>query len=83
MRPRKMFAAKRGKTVEEIRAKPWRKTKKTQGDAAQEHDGRLHTHKDCVRGPGPAAMRHTVEVEDTPAMRGMINRVSYMLWVEE
>ncbi|MBT6664586.1 MAG: 50S ribosomal protein L30, partial [Gammaproteobacteria bacterium] len=28
-------------------------------------------------------VRHTVEVEDTPAVRGMINKVSYMLRVEE
>jgi large subunit ribosomal protein L30 len=28
-------------------------------------------------------MHHTVEVEDTPCTRGMINKVSYMLQVEE
>ena len=28
-------------------------------------------------------MHHTVEVEDTPSVRGMINKVSYMLKVEE
>jgi large subunit ribosomal protein L30 len=28
-------------------------------------------------------MHHTVEVEDTPSMRGMINKVAYLLKVEE
>jgi large subunit ribosomal protein L30 len=28
-------------------------------------------------------MHHTVELEDTPAIRGMINKVAYLLKVEE
>lgn len=45
--------------------------------------GRLATHKACVRGLGLRRIRHTVEVEDTPAVRGMVNRVSYMVRIEE
>jgi large subunit ribosomal protein L30 len=45
--------------------------------------GRLKTHQDCVRGLGLRRMHHTVEVEDTPATRGMVNKVSYMVKVEE
>ena len=45
--------------------------------------GRLETHKACVRGLGLRRIRHTVEVIDTPENRGMINKVSYMLKVEE
>jgi large subunit ribosomal protein L30 len=45
--------------------------------------GRQKRHQACVRGLGLRRMHHTVEVEDTPATRGMINRVSYMLKVEE
>jgi large subunit ribosomal protein L30 len=45
--------------------------------------GRLKSHKACVAGLGLRRVRHTVEVEDTPAVRGMINKVSYMLSVEE
>ena len=45
--------------------------------------GRLDKHKACVRGLGLRRMHHTVEVEDTPCTRGMINKVSYMLRVEE
>lgn len=45
--------------------------------------GRLPKHKACVAGLGLRRMHHTVEVEDTPAIRGMINKVSYLLKVEE
>lgn len=44
--------------------------------------GRLKKHKACVAGLGLRRIGHTVEVEDTPAVRGMINRVSYMLRLE-
>jgi large subunit ribosomal protein L30 len=44
--------------------------------------GRLEAHKACVRGLGLKRMHHTVTVIDTPANRGMINKVSYMLQVE-
>ena len=46
-------------------------------------NGRLETHKACVRGLGLRRMHHTVEVEDTPCTRGMINKVSYMVKVED
>ncbi len=45
--------------------------------------GRLKSHKDCVRGLGLRRINHTVTVQDTPENRGMINRVSYLLSVEE
>lgn len=45
--------------------------------------GRLKAHKDCVRGLGLRRIGHTVELQDSPAVRGMINRVSYLLSVEE
>jgi large subunit ribosomal protein L30 len=44
--------------------------------------GRLKKHQACVRGLGLRRIGHTVEVEDTPAVRGMINRVSYLVQVE-
>ncbi len=40
-------------------------------------------HMACVRGLGLRRQRHTVEIEDTPSVRGMIHRVSYMLKYEE
>ncbi len=45
--------------------------------------GRLKTHKACAAGLGLRRIRHTVEVIDTPENRGMINKISYMLQVED
>ncbi len=45
--------------------------------------GRLRTHKACVAGLGLRRMHQTVEVIDTPQNRGMINKVSYLLRVED
>ena len=44
---------------------------------------RVRSHKATVAGLGLRRMHHTVEVIDTPEVRGMINKVSYMLQVEE
>ena len=46
-------------------------------------NGRLQSHKDTVRGLGLRRMHHSAEVNDTPENRGMINKISYMLKVEE
>ena len=40
-------------------------------------------HIACVKGLGLRRIRHTVEVEDTPAIRGMIDKVAYMVKFEE
>ena len=45
--------------------------------------GRLASHKACVTGLGLRRMHQSVEVVDTPAVRGMINKVSYMVNVKE
>jgi len=45
--------------------------------------GRLPKHKACVAGLGLRRRHHTVEVEDTPSVRGMVNKVAYLLKVEE
>ncbi|MDF1581996.1 MAG: 50S ribosomal protein L30 [Methyloprofundus sp.] len=45
--------------------------------------GRLKSHKACLIGLGLRRIRHTVEVIDTAENRGMINKVSYMVTVEE
>jgi large subunit ribosomal protein L30 len=41
--------------------------------------GTLPKHKLCVKGLGLRRIGHTVEVEDTPSVRGMINKVYYMV----
>ncbi len=45
--------------------------------------GRLPKHKKSIYGLGLRRIGHQVEVEDTPSVRGMINKVSYMLEVIE
>jgi len=46
-------------------------------------NGRLAAHKACVTGLGLRRMHHSVVVEDTPSVRGMINKVSYLLKIED
>lgn len=44
--------------------------------------GTLPKHKLCLKGLGLKRMHQSVEVEDTAAVRGMINKVNYMLAIE-
>jgi large subunit ribosomal protein L30 len=39
-------------------------------------------HRATVRGLGLRRIRQTVELEDTPQVRGMINRVNYLVRLE-
>lgn len=45
--------------------------------------GRVPRHMACVHGLGLRRINHTVVVEDTPCNRGMVNKVRYLLKVEE
>ncbi len=45
--------------------------------------GRLKKHRACVAGLGLRKIRQTVTIQDTPENRGMINRIAYLLTVEE
>lgn len=45
--------------------------------------GRLKNHKACLLGLGLRRIGQTVEVEDTPSTRGMVNTVNYMIQLEE
>lgn len=44
--------------------------------------GRMKSHQQCVAGLGLRRIGQTVEVEDTPSVRGMINKVNYLVKVE-
>ena len=44
--------------------------------------GRLASHQACAAGLGLRKVHQTVEVEDTPSVRGMINKIAYMVRVE-
>lgn len=45
--------------------------------------GKLGNHRDTVRGLGLRRMHHSVEVQDTREIRGMVNKVNYLVQVEE
>lgn len=45
--------------------------------------GRLPKHRATLKGLGLRKINHTVELEDTPAVRGMVNKVFYMVKVED
>lgn len=57
------------------------KAKRIQVTQTRSTIGRLPKHKETVRGLGLRRIGHTVELEDTPAVRGMINQVNYMVSV--
>lgn len=57
--------------------------KKLQVTLVKSTIGKIASHKACVSGLGLRRIRHSVEVEDTPCNRGMINKVSYLLKVKE
>ncbi|MDX5446441.1 MAG: 50S ribosomal protein L30 [Zoogloeaceae bacterium] len=41
--------------------------------------GTKQSHRATVRGLGLRRLNHTVELQDTPEVRGMINKVSYLV----
>lgn len=45
--------------------------------------GRKPTHRATLQGLGLRRIRQSVVLQDTPAIRGMINQVSYMVKVED
>ena len=72
------IAAKRGKSVEEIQgSNVMTQSKTTAGNVTLVKSviGTKESHRACVRGLGLRRINHTVQVEDTPAVRGMINKV--------
>ena len=65
------------------KAKPAASGKKIKVTLVKGLTATKHTHRESVKGLGLKRRSHTVEVEDTPSIRGMINRVSYLVKVEE
>ena len=59
------------------------KSKQLKVTLVKSASGRLKTHRACVKGLGLRRIRHTVIVNDDPCIRGMINKVSYLLKTEE
>ena len=44
--------------------------------------GTKQSHRDTVRGLGLRRLNSSAELQDTPAVRGMINKVSYLVKCE-
>ena len=44
--------------------------------------GTKQSHRATVRGLGLRRMHHTVELADTPEIRGMVNKMSYLVKCE-
>jgi large subunit ribosomal protein L30 len=44
--------------------------------------GAKRPHQGCVKGLGLKRLGQTVELTDSPAVRGMVNRVSHLVRVE-
>ena len=59
------------------------KTKSLRVTLMKSKFGRKPGHAACVAGLGLRRRHQTVEVADTPENRGMIDKVSYLLQVEE
>ena len=45
--------------------------------------GKRPGHRQCVEGLGLRRLNQVVEVEDTPCTRGMVNKVAYLVKVED
>jgi len=45
--------------------------------------GRLKNHQACVTGLGLRKMHHSVVVANSPEIQGMINKISYLIKVED
>jgi|TARA_S200000501_G_scaffold95543_1_gene88901 large subunit ribosomal protein L30 len=45
--------------------------------------GRLKAHQACARGLGIKKIHKTIEINDTPENRGMMNKINYLLKIEK
>jgi large subunit ribosomal protein L30 len=59
------------------------KTKTLKVKLVKSLNRRTERHAATVKGLGLRRLHHTVELQDTPCIRGMINKVAYLLQVEE
>lgn len=60
-----------------------KKNKQIEVTLVRSTNKRLATHKACIAGLGLRRIGHTVTLNDTPEIRGMINKVSYMIEVKD
>jgi len=58
-------------------------TKKLKITLVKSYIGRPEKHRKILRGMGLQKLNRTVLLMDTPEIRGMVNKVSHLLSVEE
>jgi large subunit ribosomal protein L30 len=84
--PKKVVAKVATSKVVETKKAPTKKAVSTKSTVSvtliKSFYGRLPKHRATVTGLGLKRINHTVVLEDTPEVRGMINKVSYLLKVE-
>ena len=84
--PKKVVAKVATSKVVEAKKGPTKKAVSTKSTVSvtliKSFYGRLPKHRATVTGLGLKRINHTVILEDTPEVRGMINKVSYLLKVE-
>ena len=84
--PKKVVAKVATYKVVETKKAPTKKAVSTKSTVSvtliKSFYGRLPKHRATVTGLGLKRINHTVILEDTPEVRGMINKVSYLLKVE-
>ena len=84
--PKKVVATAATSKVVETKKAPTKKAVSTKSTVSvtliKSFYGRLPKHRATVTGLGLKRINHTVILEDTPEVRGMINKVSYLLKVE-
>jgi len=78
-KPAKKAAAKKSTAKSAAKAKTDKKVRVT---LVRGLVGTRESHRATVRGLGLRRINHTVELEDTPAVRGMINKVAYLVKCE-
>ena len=85
--PKKVVAKVATSKVVETKKVPTKKAVSTKSTVSvtliKSFYGRLPKHRATVTGLGLKRINHTVILEDTPEVRGMINKVSYLLKVED
>lgn len=62
---------------------PAAKKKSVKVTLVRSKNGRLPRHIACLNGLGLRRMNQSVQLQDTPEVRGIINKVSYMVKVED
>ena len=84
--PKKVVAKVATSKVVETKKVPTKKAVSTKSTVSvtliKSFYGRLPKHRATVTGLGLKRINHTVILEDTPEVRGVINKVSYLLKVE-